>query len=94
MTGERIPAEQRAGVLEQLLREAGITGKDAEAVRAQAIQNPPHNSYDMMNLITWASSHILQEPIRIHRALRAGASFSDESEHASVCPLCHARRQN
>ena len=94
MTNERIPADQRAGVLENLLRQAGITGKDAEAVRAQAIQAPPHNSYDMMNLITWASSHIIREPSRIQRALNTSATFASESEHASVCPLCHARRQN
>ena len=94
MMQERVPADQRAGVLEELLRQAGITGKDAEAVRAQAIQNPPRNSYDMMNLITWASSHLITTPERVHRALNASATFASVSDHASVCPLCHTRRQN
>ena len=92
MIQERIPADQRAGVLEELLRQAGITGREAEAVRAQAIQEPPRNSYDMMNLITWASSHIVQSPQRIQRALNASATFTSEREHASICPLCQTRR--
>jgi len=92
MVRERIPADQRAGVLEELLRRAGITGKEAEAVRAQAIQEPPRNAYDMMNLITWASSHIVRSPESVQRALNAGATFTSESQHASICPLCQARR--
>lgn len=92
MLEERIPPEQRAGVLEELLRRAGITGKDAEAVRALAIQQAPRNSYEMMNLLTYASSHIIEHPERRQRALTATASFADESEHTTICPLCHTRR--
>jgi hypothetical protein len=92
MIEERIPPDQRAGVLEELLRRAGITGKDAEAVRALAIQQSPRNSYEMMNLLTYASSHIIEHPERRQRALNVTASFVDESEHSTVCPLCHARR--
>ncbi len=92
MIQERIPADQRAGMLEELLRQAGITGKEAEAVRAQAIQEPPRNAYDMMNLITWASSHIVRSPERIQRTLAASAAFTSESQHASICPLCQTRR--
>jgi len=92
MIRERIPADQRAGMLEEFLRQAGITGKEAEAVRAQAIQEPPRNTYDMLNLVTWASSHIIRSPEKIQRALAASATFVSESEHASVCPLCHVRR--
>lgn len=92
MLHERVPADQRAGMLEELLRQAGITGKNAEAVRAQAIQEPPRNSYEMMNLVTWASSHVLQRPEGIQRAHAAIATFTSESAHASVCPLCHVRR--
>jgi hypothetical protein len=92
MIQERIPADQRAAMLEELLRQAGITGKEAEAVRAQAIQDPPRNTYDMMNLITWASSHIIQSPERIQRALKASATFTSESQHATICPLCQTRR--
>ena len=88
MIQERIPADHRAAMLEELLRQAGIKGKEAEAVRAQAIQEPPRNAYDMMNLITWASSHVIRSPERIQRALNAGATFTSESQHATMCPLC------
>jgi len=92
MVRERIPADHRAAMLEELLRQAGITGKEAEAVRAQAIQESPHTSYDMVNLITWATSHIVQSPERRQRALGAAATFTSESEHARTCPLCHIRQ--
>jgi len=92
MIQERVPPNQRAGMLEELLRQAGITGKEAEAVRAQAIQEPPRNAFDMMNLITWASSHIIRSPDKVQRALTATATFVSESEHSSTCPLCHTRQ--
>lgn len=91
MSRERIPPEQRAAMLEELIRRASITGKEAEAIRAQAIQVPPSNSYDMMNLITWATSHVVRSPERRQRALAASATFASESEHARTCPLCHSR---
>lgn len=90
MIGERIPAEHRAAMLEALLRDAGIKGRDAEAVRARAIQDPPRNTYEMVNLITWATSHVITSPTVRHRALSTGASFVSASEHARTCPLCHA----
>ncbi|MFH1485748.1 MAG: hypothetical protein ABIH46_06735, partial [Chloroflexota bacterium] len=91
MSQERIPPEHRATMLEELIRQASITGKEAEAIRAQAIQAPPHNSYDMMNLITWATSHVVRSPARRQRALDASAAFASQSEHARRCPLCHSQ---
>jgi len=91
MSEERIPAEHRAAMLEELIRRAGITGKDADAIRAQAIQVPPRNSYDMMNLLSWASSHIIREPRKIQAAMNTIATFASEQEHARICPLCHTR---
>jgi hypothetical protein len=92
MTRERIPADQRAAMLEALLKEARITGEDAEAVRARAMEEPPRNTYALLNLVTWASSHVIREPHRIQRTLDTAASFTAEQEHACICPLCHARR--
>ena len=91
MIQERIPADHRAAMLEALLKEAGITGKAAEAVRAQAIQEPPRNTYEMVNLITWATSHIITSPRERYRALEASAGFTEQAEHARTCPLCHTR---
>jgi len=88
---ERIPQNERAAMLEALLREAKISGEDADAVRAQAIENPPRNAYDVLNLITWASSHVIREPERIRRAQLAAADFTSKDTHARSCPLCHHR---
>lgn len=93
MTKERIPADQRAMMLEAMLQEAKITGDDADVVRARAIEDPPRNTYDLVNLITWASSHIIREPHRIRRAMSTAASFTSQAEHAQICPLCHSRRR-
>lgn len=92
MTNEQIPADQRAMMLEAMLREAKISGEEANAIRAMAIDNPPQTSYDLMNLITNAASHLLEDPRRVRSAQNAVASYTSEAEHARVCPVCHVRR--
>ena len=92
MEQEQVPADQRAMMLEAMLREARITGDDASAIMAMAIDNPPATSYDMMNLITSATSHLLEDPRRVRRAQQTVADYTSENEHARVCPVCHSRR--
>jgi len=92
MMNEQIPAGDRAAMLEAMLREARISGEDANAIRALAIENPPQTSYDVMNLITQATSHIIEDPRRVRRAQLTVASYTSDQEHARVCPVCHARR--
>jgi len=92
MRNERIPADQRAAMLEAMLRDARITGEDADAIRARAIEEPPRNTYDLVNLLTWASSHVVREPARIRRIQTTVATFSSEAEHRQVCPICHRNR--
>jgi len=79
-------------MLEAMLRDARITGEDADAIRARAIEEPPRNTYDLVNLLTWASSHVVREPARIRRIQNTVAAFSNESEHKQVCPICHRAR--
>lgn len=92
MMKEQIPPADRAAMLEAMLRQAKITGEDADAVRALAIENPPQNSYEVMNLITMATSHILDNPNNVRRAQNAVANYAGEEAHARICPVCHARR--
>jgi len=92
MMGEEIPQGDRAARLEALLRQARISGVAANAVRSMAIENPPTNSYQMMNLITFASSHLLEQPKQIQRARQALVEYIAEDTHARVCPVCHATR--
>jgi hypothetical protein len=86
---EGIEPDQRASILEAMLREARISGSDADAIRALALENPPNNSYDMMNLITYATSHIFESPARVRTAQLAIADYTSADEHARICPVCH-----
>ena len=79
-------------ILEQLLKEARIGGEVADAVRTMAIQEPPRNTYEMFNLITWASSHLIKEPAQIDRARSVAANFTSAETHHTYCPVCHTQR--
>jgi hypothetical protein len=89
LQGENIPPADRARMLAALLKKAQITGEIADAVMAMAVENPPRNAWDMHNLITYASSHLLTVPRQVDRTQRAAADFADETSHARSCPLCH-----
>jgi hypothetical protein len=91
MMKDHIPNEQRALILEEMLKRAKIGGEVANLVRSRAVQEPPRNSYEMLNLITWASSHLLTEPRQIGRAREVAATFASEETHHTYCPMCHTR---
>lgn len=93
MTEEMVDPHDRALLLESLMRKAGITGEEAATVRSWAIEEPPENSYDIMNLITRASSHLIVDPKRILKARNAASEYAHSDEaHGRICPVCHARR--
>lgn len=92
LTEERVAEGDRAFILEGLLRQAGIRKEMAQAVRAEALRQPPETAYDMLNLLTWASTHVLGEPRAVVRAQQAAAAFGSEEHHALVCPVCHRNR--
>jgi len=92
LMNENIAANERAAMLEAMLKQARISGEQAIAIRALAIENPPQNSYDMMNLLTFATSHLLERPQQVMRVRQAITQFTGEDSHARVCPVCHARR--
>ncbi len=84
-----VSADERAQILAALLRKAGIAGKPAEAVHALALREPPENEYDMLQLMTWATSHALEEPRAIWRAQNVASEFQTEDQHARICPACN-----
>jgi len=89
MMDELISPEQRAQVLTAMLCEAKIVGGPADAIRAMAIENPPENRYQMMNLISYASSHLLERPDQVRRAQNTAADYAHEHTNHLECPLCH-----
>lgn len=92
MIQHEVPAEERALVIAAMLKEAGIGGAEADAVRQRAIAHPPQNSYDVLNLLTWATSHVITKPERVVKAQQAIAGFIVESEHSKYCPTCRHER--
>ena len=90
MAGEEIADEDRAAMVEAVLVEAGIRGRLADAVRARALEAPPRTSWDVYNLGTWASTHLIEEPRQLVRARRATEHYASTTEHARVCPMCHS----
>lgn len=92
LSNENIPPEQRAAMLEALIRRAQLLPEVADSVRAMAINRPPQNAWEMHNLITYASSHLLREPKRIVRAQQVAADFADETQHGTTCPMCRQGR--
>ena len=89
LQNENIPPEQRAELLEGLIRRARLPNKVADAVRAMALREPFDNAYQAMNLLTHASSHLLTEGRDVLRARESAALFASESQHRRMCPVCH-----
>jgi hypothetical protein len=89
LQAENIPPADRARILAALLKRAQISGGIADAVMALAVERPPRNAWEMHNLITYASSHLLTSPHQVERARQTAAAFADETGHARTCPLCH-----
>jgi len=89
---EEISPADRAVVIATLIRQAGLRGEEAAAVQAQALELPPANAYEAMNLITWASSHIVRDPARVVRAQRVAAEYDAATTHRRICPVCRRER--
>jgi hypothetical protein len=92
LVNENIAPADRASILEALIKEARIPPETADAIRGLAMETPPNNSWEAMNLITYASTHLIEEPRQIQRAMKAAADFAGAETHDRTCPLCHRKR--
>lgn len=88
MIGQEISPQDRVTILAALIKEAGLNPIQARAMQQRALQEPPRNNYDMMNLMTWGTSHLDMEPAALRRARRATEAFAHEDTHARICPVC------
>lgn len=93
MAGEPISPEDRAAILDSMLLKAGMRDEVAAAVRSEALTHPPTNAWEMMNLITWGSSHIIPDdnPKAVIRAQKSVKEFIQATSHERSCPMCHQR---
>ena len=92
LVNENVPDADRPMMLEALIKQAGIPPEAAEIVRGRALQEPPTNAYQMLNLVSWATSHLMNEPKRVYRSQSAIAQYVDAETHARICPVCHKNR--
>lgn len=92
MIEENIPPADRAMVIEGLIKQAKLGKQEADTVRSIALQDPPENAYDALNLITYATSHVVEDPVRIMRAQRVAAEYDAETTHRRICPVCRRER--
>ena len=80
--------DARRLVVSRALDEAGIKGRQADAVFDKAMAEPPSNLYDVLNLITWASSHVLENPNAVMRVQDSTVNFTRAVTTEHRCPVC------
>ena len=88
MREEAISAEDRALVLGGLARQARLKKDDAAALWSEVVEHPPQNTYDVLNLLTWMSSHVVEDPDQVRRLQDVSANFVQETTHHKFCPTC------
>lgn len=78
-------------VLARALDDAGIRGRQAVLVMKEAMREPPETTYDILNLITWASSHILDNANSVMRVQDAAVNFTSMATDEKTCPACQRK---
>jgi hypothetical protein len=89
LVDEGIDPKDRVLVLSALMKEAKMPMAAREAVHARALEEPPVNAYDMLQLMSWASSHVLEQPRHILRTQDLATRFTNEETHVRLCPTCN-----
>jgi hypothetical protein len=80
--------EDRNLMLSGLMKRARLTSRMIEMIHGKALEEHPETAYDLLQLLTWATSHVMDDPRRIRRAQLAGAVFTDEVQHQAYCRSC------
>lgn len=88
LAAQAIPDEHRADTLAGLAQRARLTGPERELLYEQAVQSPPANMWEALNLITWIGSH-MAGPNRAPRLMTIAGNIAQEHEQGRLCPLCH-----
>ena len=88
MMEQEISPQDRVMILAALIKKSGLPPIQARAVQQRALQEPPRNNYDMMQLMTWGTSHLDMEPVALRRVRHVTEAFAHEETHARTCPVC------
>jgi hypothetical protein len=92
LVDEKIDPKDRAAIMAAMLKQAHLKGEVAEGIRAMALENPPENSWDILNYMTYASSHLLESPKEIVTTMNAAADYAAAETHQRICPVCKKAR--
>ena len=88
MAQDKINPADRPQLIGSLARNARLRGEQATALWAQATEEPPETAWDVANLMTWLSSHVLENDEQVVRVQDTVAMFVDEQHHTRFCPTC------
>ena len=89
MVGETIDAKDRSAVVEGYIRNARLAGDDAQAIRAQSMNEPPRNQYDLFNLATATATHRRNKSLsEMLKQQRRAAGNVGAHTHQGYCPTC------
>lgn len=95
LASQNIAPEHRAEILQGLINRAGLKRIET-AIHAHvlALPEPPRTAYDLFNVMTYATTHMVREPEQILKARQATADFAAEPTHSRYCPVCNRQRNN
>ena len=88
LADDKLAPQDRPLLIGAIAKDAKLKGNAAEAFMARAMEEPPESSYDVLNLLTWLSSHVQEDPDAIQRAQNVAANFADARLHGKYCPTC------
>ena len=88
MAGTAVTPTDRTLILGGIARDAKLNAKEQTALFTKAAEEPPETAYDVLNLATWVTSHVMTQPQRVIRAQNAVARFVQEDTAHKYCPTC------
>ena len=88
LADEGLSPTDRGMLIGGLIKSSGLNGAETAIVNARALESPPETMYDVLQLFTWAASHVVEEPLSILRAQNATADFADTHKHSMYCMSC------
>ena len=89
---DAIVPEDRSLVLGSLIKRSRLKRAEEKALWARATEEQPETAYDMLNLMTWLSTHVLTDYHQVGRAQSASDAFVDEALHQKYCMTCNRDR--
>ena len=85
----QVAEEERPLLLGALAKAAKLKASEQTSLFARAVETPPDTAWDVFNLMTWLSTHVMQDPRRVALAQMATAAFAHEDTYHKHCPTCN-----